>query len=187
MSKVGTSGEVETPRAWRRAMWATTVVACLGIAVLLFEVVTDFDLLALLVAGVLLLVAGVAWMVLGPIGCAKYREYLAVAAAPIVVGLGLGLAFSGLPDRLAWRLSEGSMTRAAQECSDRGGWFGVMRVDNVYRTDGGCVFAIYATDGGVAYFAPGTAPPDGPPQPYSHVYEPFAPNWYRFSTPIMHD
>ncbi|MGY0498795.1 hypothetical protein ACWZHB_09905 [Nocardia sp. FBN12] len=188
MSKVGTSGAVATPRGWRQAMRSTTATACLGIAVLLFEVVTDYSLLALLVAAAVLIVAGVAWMVLAAAGCAKYREYPAVAAAPIVVGLGLGSVYSGVPDRLAWWLSEGSFTQVAQDCPNGGGaWFGVMHVDNVYRSDGGCVFAIYATDGGVAYFAPGTTAPGGPPQPYRHVYEPFAPNWYRFSTPILHD
>ncbi|MFD3507919.1 hypothetical protein [Nocardia sp. NPDC058666] len=179
---------VETPRVWQLAMRATTVVACLGIAVLLFELVTDYDLLALLVAGALLFVAGVAWMVLAPIGCAKFRQYRAVAIAPIVVAVGAGLVFSGLPDRLAWWLSEGSLTQAAQDCSDSGGdWFGVMYVDYVHRSDGGCGFSRYATNGGVAYFAPGTTPPDGPPQPYRYVYEPFAPNWYRYTMPIMHD
>ncbi|MFC9968983.1 hypothetical protein ACFVH4_32575 [Nocardia ignorata] len=189
MTKSGVASEaVEISRTWRYVMCATTVASCFGIAVLLFEVVTDFTLMALLLAGAVLLAAGVAWMVLAPIGCTKYREYRAVVTAPLVVGIGVALVFSGVPDRLAWWLSEDSFTRAARVCAKGGAaWFGVMHVDNVYPYDGGCIFAIYPTDGGVAYFAPGSTPPSGPPRPYEHVYERFAPNWYRFSTPIVHD
>lgn len=189
MTKSGVASEaVEISRTWQYAMRATTVASCFGTAVLLFEVVTDYTLTALLLAGAVLVAAGVAWMVLAPIGCAKYREYRAVMIAPIVVGIGVALVFSGVPDRLAWWLSADSFTRAAQVCAKGDAtWFGVMHVDGIYPYDGGCLFAIYPTDGGVAYFAPGSRPPSGPPRPYAHVYERFAPNWYHFSTPIVHD
>ncbi|MFI1234965.1 hypothetical protein [Nocardia salmonicida] len=108
MTTVGTRATVQVPRRWSVSMWVTTGVAAVAIAVTLVVDATHIDLLGWVVAVVMLLACGVSWMILAPIGCARYREYRTVVVAPVVVIVGLGLVWFGVDVSslsMTWRLS----------------------------------------------------------------------------------
>ncbi|MFD6392599.1 hypothetical protein [Nocardia sp. NPDC060259] len=170
-------------RRWVLAMRTSVTLATGAILALLLNDATEFDLLVVVVAVLALLVAGVLWMVFAPIGCARYRRYGTVAIAPLVVLIGIGIAAAGIPDRVAWWLSESAMSEAAHgSCDDAdGGWVGVVRVSSIASRDGGCLFGIGDSLGGLAHFPAGARPPVHVPSVYRPVYTPFDGNWYRFS------
>ncbi|MEV0544486.1 hypothetical protein OG308_19130 [Nocardia salmonicida] len=187
MTTVGTRTTDQVPRRWSVAMWVTTGFATVAIAVTLVVDATHIDLLGWVVAVVMLLACGVSWMILAPIGCARYREYRAVVVAPVVVIVGLGLVWFGVPDKVGWWLSSAAMTDAARNCREsEGQWFGVIRATGVRPDDGGCQFTIddMAISGGLAYFPPGTPPPDHGGAGYQPVYTPYDGNWYRFAVTL---
>ncbi|PKV98163.1 hypothetical protein [Nocardia fluminea] len=184
-----TAGTVQAPRRWSVAMRATTGAAMVAIAVMFVVDATHIDVLGWVLAVVMLLACGLSWMILAPIGCARYRQYRAVAVAPVVVILGAGLVWFGVPEKVGWWISAGSMTEAARNCPDsEGEWFGVIRTYSVRPGDGGCQFTIddMAMMGGLAYFPPGSPPPDHGGAGYQPVYTPYDGNWYRFAV-TMHD
>ncbi|MFC9473579.1 hypothetical protein ACFTS5_15475 [Nocardia sp. NPDC056952] len=184
-----TVGTVQVPRRWSVAMRVTTGAAMVAIVVMLVVDATHIDVLGWVLAVVMLLACGLSWMILAPIGCARYREYRAVAVAPVVVIAGLGLVWFGVPEKVGWWISAGAMTDAAQSCREsEEEWFGVIRTDRVRSSDGGCQFTIddMAIVGGLAYFPPGTPPPDHGGAGYQPVYTPYDGNWHRFEV-TMHD
>jgi len=176
------------PRRWVLAMRTSIVLAAGAIGVLVLNDATEFDLLVTVGGGLALLVAGVLWMVCAPIGCARYRRYGTVLVAPLVVSVGIGAAVAGIPDRVAWWLSESAVTEVARAGCDetRAGWIGVVRVHSVAASDGGCLFRIGDSLGGLAYFPDGARPPVHAPATYQPVYIPFDGNWYRYSVDL-HD
>lgn len=189
MTTVGTRAAVQVPRWWSVAMRVTTGTAIVAIAVMVVVDATRIDVLWWVLAVVMLLAGGLSWMILAPIGCARYREFRAVVVAPVVVILGVAPVWFGVPAKVAWWISADAMTEAARDCRESAGaWFGVIRTDTVRSGDGGCQFALddMAIIGGLAYFAPGTAPPDHGGRGYQPVYTPYDGNWYRFAV-TMHD
>ncbi|MGS2810905.1 hypothetical protein [Nocardia sp. MW-W600-9] len=176
------------PRRWVLVMRTSAAVAAGAIVALLLNDATEFDLLITVAAVFALLVAGVLWMVCAPIGCARYRRYRTVLIAPLVVLAGIGAAVAGIPDRVAWWLSESALTEAAQGPCDEAaaGWIGVVRVYSVTGRDGGCLFGIGDSLGGLAHFPAGARPPVHVPSAYQPVYTPFDGNWYRYSVDL-HD
>ncbi|MFD6396942.1 hypothetical protein [Nocardia sp. NPDC060249] len=184
-----TAGAVQVPRRWSVAMRVTTGATLVSIAVMFVVDATHIDVLGWVFAVVMLLACGLSWMILAPIGCARYREYRAVVVAPVVVIVGLGLVRLDVPEKVGWWISAASMTDAAQSCEEsEGEWFGVIRTYSVRSGDGGCRFTIddMAIIGGLAYFPPGTPPPDHGGAGYQPVYTPYDGNWYRFAV-TMHD
>lgn len=187
MTTVGARATDRTPRRWSVAMRVTTGAALIAVLVVFVVDATHIDLLGWVVAVLMLLAAGLSWMILAPIGCARYRELRAVVAAPVVVIAGLGLAWFGVPEKVGWWLSSAAMTDAARSCQEsEGAWFGVIRTSGVRPGDGGCQFTIddMAIVGGLAYFPPGTQPPDHGGRGYQPVYTPYAGNWYRFAVTL---
>ncbi|MFD3747845.1 hypothetical protein [Nocardia sp. NPDC058633] len=180
---------VPVPRRWSVAMGVTTGTAIVAMAIMFAVDATHINVLGWVLAVVMLLACGLSWMILAPIGCARYRRFRTVVAAPVVVIVGLGSVWFGVPEKVGWWLSAGSMTAAAQRCqSSEGGWFGVIRTIGVRPADGGCQVAIdsLAIVGGFAYFPPGTEPPDHGGAGYEPVYTPYDGNWYRFAV-SMHE
>ncbi|MFC4372740.1 hypothetical protein ACFO5K_01400 [Nocardia halotolerans] len=177
-----------TPRRWWSAMWATVVSALVGVVLLLVVAATRADVMIWVVGVLTLLMAGLCWLVLAPIGCARYRRYRLVSAAPVIVLAGAGLLVAQVPEKLAWGLSEGALTEAAHSCQEsEAGWFGVLRIDRVRAADGGCQFSVAGISiGGLAYFPPQTSPPDHGGRPYTAVYTHYDGDWYEFDV-IMHD
>ncbi|MFD4459249.1 hypothetical protein [Nocardia sp. NPDC058480] len=189
MTTVGTRTTDLVPRRWSMAMRITTGAAMVAIVVVLVVDATHINLLGWVAAVLTLLASGLSWMILAPIGCARYREYRAVIAAPVVVIIGVGLVWFGVPEKIGWWMSASAMTEAAHSCREsEGEWFGVIRTSGVRFDDGGCQFTIddMAILGGLAYFPPGTQPPDHGGRGYQPVYTPYDGNWYRFAV-TMHD
>ncbi|WP_410877231.1 hypothetical protein [Nocardia sp. A7] len=187
MTTVGTQPTNQVTRTWRVAMRITIGAAIVAIAAMFVIDATHIDLLAWAVPIVMLLAVGLSWMILAPIGCARYREFRAVVAAPVVVIVGVGLVLLGVPEKVGWWMSKGSMTDTARRCSkSEGQWVGVIRTRGVRPDDGGCQFAIddMAIVGGLAYFPPGTPPPDHGGAGYEPVYTPYDGNWYRFAVTL---
>ncbi|MFD5176640.1 hypothetical protein ACFWM1_12590 [Nocardia sp. NPDC058379] len=182
------TGTVPPTRRWVSAMRASTVLAVGATVALLLDDATAFDLLITIAAVLALLVAGVVWLVCAPIGCARYRRYGTVLVAPLVVLAGIGAVAAGIPDRVAWWLSESALTEVARgRCAESdAGWIGVIRVSSVADRDGGCLFGIGDSLGGLAYFPAGARPPVHVPTAYQPVYTPFDGNWYRYSVDV-HD
>ncbi len=183
MTTVGTQATDRTPRRWRVAMRITTGAAIVAIVAMVVVDATHIDLFGWAVAVLILMASGLSWMILAPIGCARHREYRTVVTAPLVVLAGLGLVLLGVPEKVGWWLSKGSMTDAARSCRESdGAWIGVIRVGGVRPDDGGCRFTVddMAMIGGLAYFPPGTPPPDHGGRGYEPVYTPYDGNWHRF-------
>ncbi|MGM7645946.1 hypothetical protein ACSVDM_13680 [Nocardia sp. JW2] len=139
-------------------------------------------------AGWVVLVGLSIWWVYLVIGYAPTTTggLMLVAVQPLLVFCGFVGEVNNLPERIAWRVSADAMTATAQVCEPAGDprWIGTFRVDAVRRdSDGACAFAIgqRSDTDGLAYFAPGTNPPDDTQQRKAHTYyQPFDGNWFRY-------
>ncbi|MGV8873379.1 MAG: hypothetical protein ACOH2Q_12700 [Rhodococcus sp. (in: high G+C Gram-positive bacteria)] len=174
------------PSWWIRSTAITAVLVLLVCGVILWTFlppVVFFPLFAL--ASWALLVLGAVWLVFTLIGWFKYRALRWSAVAPILVVLTAGLAFLSVPSRLAFAVSEGSLTAAAVECpktfDDRR--IGVYSVRYIQPVTNGCLFFIEGglfDSIGLGYF-PDVAPPLEEPRREGDIgYQEFDGDWYLF-------
>ncbi|MBY4126955.1 hypothetical protein HQO83_00960 [Rhodococcus fascians] len=136
-------------------------------------------------AGWVLLVLGAVWLTFASIGWFKYRALRWSAVAPILVALTAGLVVLSVPSKLAFAVSEGSLTHAASECpksfEDRR--IGVYNVRRVQPVTNGCLFFIEGglfDSIGLGYF-PDVAPSLREPRREGDIgYQKFEGDWYMF-------
>ncbi|MFC6010606.1 hypothetical protein [Nocardia lasii] len=174
----------EAPRRWRVLMGLTTGAVVVAIAELAVVDATRLDLLAGAAGVVILLAAGLSWMILAPIGCARYRQFRTVALAPLIALVGVAAVWFGLPERAGWWLSKSAMTEAAANCRESDErWIGIIRTWSTDPDAGGCRFTTGDGThlGGLAYFPPGTQPPDYGGAAYQPTYTRYDDNWYHFT------
>ncbi|MGX1804502.1 hypothetical protein ACWIGI_02200 [Nocardia sp. NPDC055321] len=157
-------------RAWRLSMAAITAfigAVCLWV---LWEYASHGDrLVALLLGGWVLVVAGGIWLVAAVSGAVAHRAWILTAAAPVAVTVTLALLSSGAPTRIGWELSRPALERTAGACADTHAEqrFGMYRVDYVRVIAGGCAFSLADTSLGVEGFA--YIPHGDPPAPAAHA------------------
>lgn len=172
------------PRRWTIAMTLASAATFTAVAMLAWEQASGSIVALWLLSWALLAGAGLTWMICGPVGLARHRAYGLVAAAPVVAILGTAVLTAALPERLAWRLSENSLTAAALACAETldDHRYGVIMTYHVHTADGACRFAI-ADDGGtwgLAYF-PGAGPGARETRPPDAAnYTPYDGRWYRY-------
>ncbi|MFE3544633.1 hypothetical protein ACFXK0_16870 [Nocardia sp. NPDC059177] len=133
------------------------------------------------------LVTGIWWAVLcGDLDGARPGGRSLVAVQPLMVVCSVAAVMMHLPERMAWVVSESTMTAAAQRCDATANphWVGVFRVAATTRNhQGACEFRIgeRVGDDGLAYFPPGVEPTiAGADSTGDTSYTPFDGRWCRF-------
>ncbi|MGW6726019.1 hypothetical protein ACWF9G_08960 [Nocardia sp. NPDC055029] len=166
-------------------MGVVTAVTWLAALILSITQGLDSNLLLAVLAMATILAAGIPWLVLALVGVVKYRAFAVSSILPLILVGTMVAVDQRLPERAAWRLSEGAMTDEAQECAERTQptWIGVHRVDSVRRNDdGACLFRVGNGIGsnGFAYFAPGTTAPERTEAEAAIYYLPFDEAWHKY-------
>lgn len=162
-----------------------TAVTWLAAASIVITQAVGSNLLIVFYAVATMLAVGIPWFVLAVFGVVRYRAFAVSSILPVIVVGTMVTVSRDVPERVAWRLSEGAMTDAAQVCAARTQptWIGVYRVDSVRRNhDGACLFRVGDGIGtsGFAYFAPGTAVPERTQAEAAIYYLPFDEAWHEY-------
>ncbi|MFE1593423.1 hypothetical protein [Nocardia sp. NPDC058705] len=174
---------------WTSTMCVLCVVTWFAAVILVITAAVSPNLMAALLAMVTILAAGIAWLFSALFGAIKYQAFVVSSILPVIVGLTFVAGEQRLPERAAWRLSEGALTDAAQECvkHSQSQWIGVYYVESMGRSrDGACLFQIGDGVGsnGFASFAPGTVVPERNRSEGATYYIPFdLPSdgtWHRY-------
>lgn len=124
------------------------------------------------------------WLLVAVFGLLAYRAVRACLIAPVIVALGITLAQTGTPARLAWELSQRDFETVAAHCLQAAPSttlprqeIGLFDVRAISRHPAGCLFRTRSSteDYGFAYF-PGAAPA---PEDATVSYTRFDGSWYH--------
>ncbi|MEV6276117.1 hypothetical protein [Nocardia sp. NPDC051832] len=180
-----------TPTWWYVWMGISTAGVALSLAAMMWNQAGEGDPADWVVRAMFLVAAGVLWFVFGIVGLVSYRAFVATLITPImVVGWAL-ITWSGVHEKVAWRISKGALERAAATCQEKGPGskqrIGIYTITHVNKTKDGCEFtteAGFLDRVGFAYY-PGSAPQNTSTRgeyssstSYTHHYGP----WYRFTS-----
>ncbi|WP_431971630.1 hypothetical protein [Nocardia sp. bgisy134] len=164
--------------AWVLGTAGLSGLCCLG---LIFQnAVEGYEDLTLILL-LALFSAGVSWLICGLVGLIAYGNGRLSLVAPLLVVCAVGLVWTGLPEDLGWRLSKGSLERAAADCvvSDADARYGVYTITKVEQYRGGCLFETRGllSLSGYAYMPNGAPESQGE---YEYKFRPYDGVWFRY-------
>ncbi|MFZ2529216.1 MAG: hypothetical protein WAX14_16425 [Rhodococcus sp. (in: high G+C Gram-positive bacteria)] len=147
------------------------------------------DFAAALIAGVALIVVGIAWVVLAGIQTFRYHWDRRILVAPLVVTVTALVLTSGIPRTVGWAMTAGSLRAHAERCtdSDQPRQIGVYSVAQTRALPAGCVFLL---DGGFLNTIGVAHLPDGPTSlgeddvRGATAWTAIDNGWYRFILPF---
>ncbi|WP_431955399.1 hypothetical protein [Nocardia lijiangensis] len=174
---------------WRRGAprwWVVWVLATAGLAGLcclglIFQNTVQGDGDHTVNLLLVLLLAGLSWLICGSVGLIACDNGRLSLLAPLLVVGTVALVWTGLPENLGWRLSRGSLDRAAADCvvSDADARYGAYIIASVEQYRGGCLFETQGLLGlsGYAYMPNGAPESQGE---YEYKFRPYDGVWFRY-------
>ncbi|MFB7874979.1 hypothetical protein ACFC06_06960 [Nocardia sp. NPDC056064] len=169
------------PTWWTVVSWVIVALVAVCCLAFLWAVLSRGDWLD---RGLVLALLGLVWAVWTVAGWVADRAGRVSLLAPLLAVLTLGAAWSGLPQRLGWMLSESAFEQAARTCAADDGdrRIGVIEVSTISAADDGCLLWVphmgLIGPAGFAYM-PNGEPPVRTGE-YEAKYTHHEGPWYRF-------